>query len=238
MLERNRQTQLADGLGAPGQLGIFVRTTEPPDPHKKARVRPLVHFPLELKLPGPITLPPIPQEGRGRPSALTNARARLILAVTCTGATVEVIAAAGGVTPSTLRSWLTRRDHEAYRLFQRYFAEAETYATLAALKAIMEGMHSDARIAFEFLARRHPDQWGRLGEDRDEGGPKDGDAPVLPGLKADLGSMLERIFFRFTQAPHNAPFSLDVGSNGVPRPRDPRPPRETNGSHEPRPPMT
>src|SRR2546422_5242346 len=90
VLERNRQAQLADGLGAVAQLGIFVRTKEPRDPHKKARVRPLVHFPLELRLPGPITFPPIPQEGRGRPSALTTARARLILAVTCTGATVEL----------------------------------------------------------------------------------------------------------------------------------------------------
>src|SRR5881409_1930560 len=118
-LERNRQTQLANELGAHEQLGIFIRTKEPRDPHKKARVRPLVHFPLELKLPGSVTLPPIPQEGRGRPSALTEARARLILAVACTGATVEVIAAVGGVTPSTLRAWLTRDDHDAYRIFQR-----------------------------------------------------------------------------------------------------------------------
>src|SRR5262245_58170918 len=88
VLERNRRTQLGNGLGTPAQLGIYVRTKEPPDPHKKARVRPLVHFPLELKLPGPITLPPIPQDGRGRPSALTTERARLILAVACTGATV------------------------------------------------------------------------------------------------------------------------------------------------------
>src|SRR6266508_2958069 len=119
VLERNRQTQLGNPLDAPEQLGIFVRTKEPPDPHKKARVRPLVHFPLELKLPGPVNLPPIPQDGRGRPSALTEARARLILAVACTGATVEVIAAVGGVTPSTLRAWLTPNDHDAYRVFQR-----------------------------------------------------------------------------------------------------------------------
>src|SRR2546426_9574541 len=79
VLERNRQTQLANELGVPDQLGIFIRTKEPRDPHKKARVRPLVHFPIALKLPGPITLPPIPKEGRGRPSALTEARARLIL---------------------------------------------------------------------------------------------------------------------------------------------------------------
>jgi len=67
VLEKNRQAQLSNGLGAPAQLGIFVRTKEPRDPHKKARVRPLVHFPIALKLPGPITLPPIPQEGRDGP---------------------------------------------------------------------------------------------------------------------------------------------------------------------------
>jgi len=235
VLERNRQTQLVNELGAPAQLGIFVRTKKPPDPHRKARVRPLVHFPLELKLPSPITLPPLPREGRGRPSALTNARARLILAVTCTGATVDVIAAVGGVTPSTLRSWLTRKDHEAYRRFQRYFAEAETYATLAALKAIMEGMHTDARIAFEFLARRHPDQWGKVvGQD---GGGKpageDGDRLVIPGVNTDLGAMLERIFARLANGKSHGPLSLEHGSNGVPRPKDPRPPREVNGHSAP-----
>jgi hypothetical protein len=240
VLERNRQAQLANELDAHEQLGIFVRTKEPRDPHKKARVRPLVHFPIALKLPGPITLPPIPQDGRGRPSALTEARARLMLAVTCTGATVEVIAAVGGVTPSTLRAWLTRDDHEAYRIFQRAFAAAETYATLAALKAIIEGMHADPKIAFEFLARRHPDQWGKVAGQDSDGTPagEGGDRVVLPGVKADLGAMLERIFARFANGQHNGPLSLDPGSNGVYRPRDPRPPRETNGHQEPRPPMT
>ena len=239
VLERNRQTHVANGLGAPAQLGIFVRTKEPPDPHRKARVRPLVHFPLELKLPGPITLPPIPRKGRGRPSALTNARARLILAVTCAGATIDVIAAVGGVTATTLRTWLTRRDHEAYRTFQRAFAEAETYATLAALKAIMEGMHTDARIAFEFLARRHPDQWGKVAGQDGGGTPtgEGGDSVVLPGVKVDLGAMLERIFTRLAHGKQNGPLSLDPGSNGVPHPRDPRPPREANGYREPGPPM-
>ena len=141
-----------------------------------------------------------------------------------------MIAAVGGITPSTLRAWLTRDDHDAYRIFQRAFAAAETYATLAALKAIMEGMHADPKIAFEFLARRHPDQWGKVpGQDAGDSGKKDGDAYVLPGVKADLGSMLERIFLRFTQANPNGPFSLDAGSNGVHRPRDPRPPREADG---------
>ena len=238
-LERNRQRQLDDDRDADHQLGIFIRTKEPPDPHRKARVRPLVHFPLELKLPGPVNLPPIPQLGRGRPSALTNARARLILAVTCTGATVDVIAAVGGVTASTLRSWLTRTDHEAYRMFQRYFAEAETYATLAALKAIMEGMHTDPKVAFEFLARRHPDQWAKVVGQDGAGTPagEGREKVVLPGVTADLGAMLERIFTRLANGTQNGPLSLDRGSNGVPYPRDPRPPRELNGHQEPQPPM-
>jgi len=78
----------------------------------------------------------------------------------CTGASIPVCAAAGEVTPNTLKSWLRRKDHEAFTLFQRYYAEAVTYATLAALKAIMEGVASDPKHAFEFLARRYPDHWG------------------------------------------------------------------------------
>src|SRR5207244_321730 len=81
-------------------------------------------------------------------------RARKIIAVACTGASIPVCATAGGVTPNTLKSWLRRKDHEAFLIFQRYFDEAVTYATLAALKAIMEGVASDPKHAFEFLARR------------------------------------------------------------------------------------
>ena len=163
--------------------------------------------------------------------------AQRILAIACTGATVQIIAQAGGVTQQTLRSWLTRDDHEAYTVFQQAFAAAETYATLTALKGIMEGMHTDTKVCFEFLARRYPDQWGKVaGQD---GGPdRTGDTFVLPGVKADLGAMLERIFARFANGKHNGPLSLDPGSNGVPGPRDPRPPRETNGHQAPRQPMT
>jgi len=118
-----------------------------------------VQFPLELTPPGPVALPPIPQEGRGRPAVLTSARARKIIATACTGASIPVCAAAGGVTPNTLKSWLRRKDHEAFTLFQQYYAEALTYATLAALKAITAGIASNPKHAFEFLARRAPDRW-------------------------------------------------------------------------------
>jgi transposase-like protein len=229
VLERNRQVQLTNGLGAHAQVGIFVRAKEPRDPYRKSRIRPLVHFPLELKLPRPITLPPIPRKGRGRPAELTNARARTILALTCTGATVEMIAAAGGVTPSTLRNWLTRRDHAAYRVFQEAFAAAETYAAYVALKAIMEGLAADPKLALEFLARRYPDQWGKVEGQEETSGKREGDTLVVHGIKADLGSMLERVFQRVTSQKHYGPLSIDRGLNGTPHPRDPRPPRETNG---------
>ena len=64
-----------------------------------------------------------------------------------------------------------------------------------------------------------------------------GDSVVLPGVKADLGAMLERIFTRFAHGKQNGPLSLDPGSNGGPHPRDPRPPREASGYREPGPPM-
>jgi transposase-like protein len=120
-----------------------------------------IQFPLDVAEPGPVVLPEIPQDGRGRPAALTNARARKIVAMACTGATIPVCAAAGGVTPNTLKSWLRRKDHEAYLLFQRFYAEAETYATLTALRAIMEGVASDPKHAFAFLARS-PQRWSKV----------------------------------------------------------------------------
>jgi hypothetical protein len=110
---------------------------------------PPVQFPLELKEPQLIALPEIPQEGRGRPSALTSERAQKVIAAACTGASIPACAAAGGVTPNTLKSWLRRKDHEAFLMFQRYFADAETYAALATLKTIIEGVAANPRRAFK-----------------------------------------------------------------------------------------
>jgi len=151
VLEQNGQTSLARRVG---------HTPSEHEPNGSAP--PSIEFPLELTQPGPVALPPIPQEGRGRPAALTNARARKIIATACTGASIPVCAAAGGVTPNTLKSWLRRKDHEAFTLFQRYYAEAMTYATLSALKAITEGIASNPKHAFEFLARRSPDLWSKV----------------------------------------------------------------------------
>jgi hypothetical protein len=66
------------------------------------------------------------------------------------------------VTPNTLKSWLRRKDHKAFTLFQQYYAEALTYATLAALKAITEGIASNPKHAFEFLARSASDHWSKV----------------------------------------------------------------------------
>jgi hypothetical protein len=161
VLEQNGQASLARRLGARESNGTNGQATES-DRDTNGSAPPSVQFPLELTLPGPVALPPIPQEGRGRPAALTNARARKIIATACTGASIPVCAAAGGVTPNTLKSWLRRKDHEAFTLFQRYYAEALTYATLAALKAITEGIASNPKHAFEFLARRAPDHWSKV----------------------------------------------------------------------------
>jgi hypothetical protein len=120
-----------------------------PRTERDASAPSLVQFPLELREPELIALPEIPQEGRGRPSALTSERARKVIQAACTGASIPVCAAAGGVTPNTLKSWLRRKDHEAFLMFQRHFADAETYAALATLKTIMEGVAANPRHAFK-----------------------------------------------------------------------------------------
>jgi hypothetical protein len=207
--------------------GIRVLTKAPRDPFKKSRIRPLVHFPLELTLPKPVVIPPIKHHGRGRPSDLNTEIARRILAVACTSAPLHVIASAGGVDRDTLRSWLTRDDHEGYQVFKAAFAAAQTYAYLTALKSIMEGMHADPKVAFEFLARRFPEDWGKVPGQDGESGKSDLTVYNLPGVKGDLGSMLERIFTRLTNgAKGNGPLSLEAGADGVHRPKDPRPPKE------------
>jgi len=143
VLEQTGQASLARRLGPEESNGANGHAIEP-DHDANGSAPASVQFPLELTPPGPVALPPIPQEGRGRPAVLTSARARKIIARACTGASIPVCAAAGGVTPNTLKSWLRRKDHEA---------------TLAALKAITEGIASNPKHAFEFLARRAPDRW-------------------------------------------------------------------------------
>jgi transposase-like protein len=132
------------------------------DPATNSRARQAVYFPFELTPPSPISLPSIPRDGRGRPASLTNARARKIIAAACEGATVPAAAAAGGVTPNTLKSWLRRKDHPAFTIFQGHYADAVTYATLATLKAIADGVASDPKHAFEFLASRYTENWSML----------------------------------------------------------------------------
>ena len=93
---------------------------------------------------------------------MTNSRARKIIAAACDGASVPACAAAGGVSPNTLKNWLRRKDHPAFTIFQGCYAEAVTYATLAALKAITEGVTSNPKHAFEFLASSYTEDWGKL----------------------------------------------------------------------------
>jgi hypothetical protein len=131
-------------------------------PATNSRARPAAQFPLELTRPSPIDLPSIPRDGRGRPASLTNARARKIIAAACDGASVPACAAAGGVTPNTLKSWLRRKDHQAFTIFQGHYADAVTYATLATLKVIADGVASDPKHAFEFLASRYTENWSML----------------------------------------------------------------------------
>ena len=156
VLERNRHAFPTRAFEPPSLRSGQIRASGPSDHETGAASAPSIHFPVELTEPGPIALPPIPQDGRGRPAALTNERARKVIAMACTGASIPVCAAAGEITPNTLKSWLRRKDHEAFTLFQSYYAEAVTYATLATLKAIMEGVASDPKHAFEFLLRGHP----------------------------------------------------------------------------------
>jgi transposase-like protein len=131
-------------------------------PATNSRARPAAQFPLELTRPSLTNLPSIPRDGRGRPASLTNARARKIIAAACDGASIPACAAAGGVTPNTLKSWLRRKDHQAFTIFQGHYAEAVTYATLATLKVIADGVASDPKHAFEFLASRYTENWSML----------------------------------------------------------------------------
>jgi len=158
VLEKNRAALPRRRPLPRGAASVGVRESSMSDGAPRAASAP-IQFPLELAEPGPIELPTIPQDGRGRPAALTNARAQKVIAMACTGASIPTCAAAGGVTPNTLKSWLRRKDHEAYLVFQRSFADAVTYATLTALRTIMEGVAAHPKQAFAFFARRDPGRW-------------------------------------------------------------------------------
>jgi len=159
VLEKNRAALPRRRPLPRGASSVGGRESSMSDGEPRGAASAPIQFPLELAEPGPIELPTIPQDGRGRPAALTNARAQKVIAMACTGASIPTCAAAGGVTPNTLKSWLRRKDHEAYLVFQRSFADAVTYATLTALRTIMEGVAAHPKQAFAFFARRDPGRW-------------------------------------------------------------------------------
>lgn len=149
VLEDSRPALLAQRLRPRDQHAADARPDARAEREAHGSAPSSIHFPLEVAEPSHITLPEIPQEGRGRPSGLTNARARKIIAAASSGASIPVCAAAGGVTPNTLKSWLRRKDHDAFLMFQRLFADAETYAALATLKMVMEDVASNPKLAFK-----------------------------------------------------------------------------------------
>jgi transposase-like protein len=162
VLQHNGHAALARRRVTSQDLGPSHQSPSESPPATNSRARPAAHFPLELTRPSPINLPSIPRDGRGRPASLTNARARKIIAAACDGASVPACAAAGGVTPNTLKSWLRRKDHQAFTMFQAHYADAVTYATLATLKVIADGVASAPKHAFEFLASHYTENWSML----------------------------------------------------------------------------
>lgn len=219
-----------DGYAIDGQ-GVLVRKKE-----YVGRIRERESFPLELKIPKEIKLPPVPRTGRGKGRQqilLTSDVANKILALTRIGLHKPAIAAAAGITRESLHKWLTK-GHEnikaqedgktpphwiGYTMFALYFDEAEYWAEIYMIKKMFEGAHFNADYAERFLARRFPERWGKVpGQD---GNQKPGDTNIMLGVS--LTDMLTAVHSQIDQRRRGIIKPVEI--NGRVLPADPRPPR-------------
>jgi hypothetical protein len=87
---------------------------------------------------------------------LTTARARKIIATACTGASI-LRARGRRRNLEHARAGSGARDHEAFTLFQRYYAEGVDVCHPGRLEVINEGI-APTRSTRPILARRAPDR--------------------------------------------------------------------------------
>ena len=76
----------------------------------------------------------------------------------------KVAAAYAGIGESTFYEWLERGRKSRrgiYTEFTESVAQAEAEAQAGIVAAIRKEVPNDPRLGLDFLARRHPDLWGR-----------------------------------------------------------------------------
>jgi transposase-like protein len=131
-----------------------------------------------------------PERQSGRPTKCTPAVTGKIISAVRKGAHLEAAAQAAGVHPSTVYRWLQLGEdvdiESEYREFYEAFTRARAKAELTMVKAVVTDASGGAvirhltrtwrngtveeeyqyappngRVALDYLARVHPDRWGR-----------------------------------------------------------------------------
>ena len=133
----------------------------------------------------------------GRRSKLTDDSEREILDAVRAGSYLTVAARRGGVSEKTVYEWLRRgRAAEApprlaafVAAFERAEAEAEVNIVATVRRQIAGG---DGRLGLEFLARRHPERWGKTRPPvSDEPGPVEAPLDLTQLSNADYEQLKE-----------------------------------------------
>lgn len=131
-------------------------------------------------------LPPPPPRP-GRPTDLTDDRARKILIALANGSYRGPAAEFAGIPEETLSRWM-KRTGEPYETFQKWVREAEAHAELRMVNAITSAANQRPEFAVTFLERKFPERWGRAVATQ----------PV--NVNVNVSSLLQQIEARATQA--------------------------------------
>ena len=104
---------------------------------------------------------PAPTMTIGRPTELTDSKARTILAALYAGAYRATAARYAKIPPETLSRWLSL-DREPYKTFHEWVNEAEAAFEMRALLSISNKMQDKPELAVTMLERKFPQRWARV----------------------------------------------------------------------------
>jgi len=105
-----------------------------------------------------------------RPTKLTPERQEKIIQAILAGNYLETAAEYAGIGRETVYEWIARGEGRGKRgaknnlMFTRFACavrEAIAQAEVRAVDIIQEGFANDPKLALDYLARRHPERWGK-----------------------------------------------------------------------------
>lgn len=136
----------------------------------------------------------------GRPMKLTAELQQRVVDALRSGCHIDVAARYAGIGKTTYYRWLAlgrEQPDGAYGEFLAAIEQAEAESEVQSLATLRRAFAQRPDMILAYLARRHPERWGRKAHrpDVQAAGPSSADAPALeirnPDVRAHLNAALE-----------------------------------------------